>query len=190
MWRLQNKLKNLAKALSKWSREGIGDVFSTVKDMEEKVKNMEAEYKENETDANKLEMHKAQAEYIKWLKSQNSILRQKARIKLAEEGDTNSKYFYSVIKGRRRRAQIMRIKNAQGIWLENTEDIAQEAVAHFTNIFTQPADSNNIGILDYLDIMVTDQDNEMLQQIPSEEEIKEAIFSMDLQRPAGVGWVQ
>jgi len=35
MWRLQNKIKNLSKALRKWSKECIGGAFDIVKQKED-----------------------------------------------------------------------------------------------------------------------------------------------------------
>lgn len=97
-WVLQQKLKVVAKGLSAWSRDTIGDIFASVKQKDEKVGLLEQIYEDNNTDSNRQSIHKAQAKYTRWLKMQDSILKQKARIRWVDEGDTNSKYFYSVIK--------------------------------------------------------------------------------------------
>ncbi|XP_019223726.1 PREDICTED: uncharacterized protein LOC109205468 [Nicotiana attenuata] len=97
-WILQQKLKAVARCLSNWSKESIGDVFTSVKLSELEMCRLEHEYEANNNDVNRQNLYKAQAEYTRWLKMQESILKQKARIKWAEEGDSNSKYFHSVIK--------------------------------------------------------------------------------------------
>ncbi|XP_070019582.1 uncharacterized protein [Nicotiana sylvestris] len=184
MWRLQSKLKNLAHTLNKWSRDTIGDVFDTIKHMEETLQIEEEEYENDDLDLNRMALHKAQADYIRWLKTQDSILRQKARVKWAEEGDTNSKYFYNIIKGRRRTAQIFRIKYSEGNWMVDSNYIAQAAIDYFSN-FSQPEVSSDMSILRYLEDRITDQHNDMLRECPSEEEIKSAIFFIDPNSSAG-----
>ncbi|XP_059281167.1 uncharacterized protein LOC132034835 [Lycium ferocissimum] len=68
--------------------------------------------------------------------------------------------------------------------MDGIEDVLV-SVEHFNNIFTQPEENNNLRFLDYLECTVTDHDNEMLQQVPTEEEIRDAIFSMDPNSLAG-----
>ncbi|KAG5595676.1 hypothetical protein H5410_036908, partial [Solanum commersonii] len=73
MWRFQNKIKNLSKALRKWSKECIGDVFDIVNQKEEHNKLMDEQYEMNNSDHNRILLHKSQVDYIKWLKLQYSI---------------------------------------------------------------------------------------------------------------------
>ncbi|KAK4737372.1 hypothetical protein R3W88_001069 [Solanum pinnatisectum] len=58
---------------------------------------------------------------------------QKAGYKWFESGDRNTKFFHSLVKGRRQKMNMARIQNSQGSWLEEEEDIATEAVEHFQN---------------------------------------------------------
>lgn len=136
MWILPNKLKNIAKALANWSKNTIGDVFEIVRQMEDIVRIRVKEYDRDDSDSNRISLYKAQADYIKWLKMQEDILRQKARVKCVKEGDTNSRYFYSIIKGRRRNGQIFRIKDYNGRWMTNSEQIAQDANDYFSSILS------------------------------------------------------
>ncbi|KAG5594419.1 hypothetical protein H5410_035651 [Solanum commersonii] len=148
--RVQNKLKNLSKALSKWSRETIGDVFEVVKKMEDHNILIEEQYEMDDSNHNRILLHKAQVEYIKWLKLHEYILRQKARVKWAEERDTNSKYFYS-------------------------------------NLFTRNDDTRdtNNNLINHLNRLVIKDDNELLEAIPTEDEVRNAIYSMDPNSCAG-----
>ncbi|KAG5595681.1 hypothetical protein H5410_036913 [Solanum commersonii] len=158
LWRLQNKIKNLSKALRKWSKECIGDVFDIVKQKEEHNRLMEEQYEMNYFDHNIILLNKSRVDYIKWLKLQDSIVRQKARVKWAN-----------------------RRKDSTGRWLDNTDQISQATIDHFSNIFTRSSDvgSSSGSFLRYLDTFVTDIENDSLEAIPTEEEIKAAIFSMD-----------
>lgn len=97
-WVLQQKLKTVSKKLSFWSRHTIGNVFDKVQQMEKYTNGMENIFEQDDSDMNRENIHKAQAEYIQWLKKEDSILKQRAMINWADEGDTNSKYFHSVIR--------------------------------------------------------------------------------------------
>ncbi|XP_060190441.1 uncharacterized protein LOC132619606 [Lycium barbarum] len=165
LWTLQQKLKNLARVLSKWSREKIGDVFATVKLLKTDICRLEEEYGADDSDTNRQALYKAQAEYIKWLKMQDSILKQKARIKWFEEGDSNTKYFYSVIEG--------------------NEDIFNAAVEHFSSLFTHFPSDNDLSILNWIDTSITEEENSFMCSIPEDEEIKGAVFSVDPNSAAG-----
>ncbi|OIT05622.1 hypothetical protein A4A49_52597 [Nicotiana attenuata] len=101
--------------------------------MEETIKTKEDEYETDDSDLNTMALHKAQADYI--------------RVKWAEEGDNNSKYFYTINKGRRRRAHILRIKDSRDNWMVDSNNIAQAAIDHFCNLFSQPDVSSDMSIL-------------------------------------------
>ncbi|KAH0709768.1 hypothetical protein KY284_011195 [Solanum tuberosum] len=120
MWSLHQKLKALSKELSKWSKECIGNVIDKVMALEHEINHLEDLYDIDDSDHNREALHRTQAKYIKWLKQEDSILRQKSRLKWITEGDTNSKYFHSVFRDRRRRSQIHKIKDKHNIWVEGT----------------------------------------------------------------------
>lgn len=83
-----------------------------------------------------------------WLKRRESILKQKTRIRYAEEGDSNSKYFHGVIREIRRKACLRRIMGRDGEWIEEEKEIAEAAIEHFSKIFTQPNNSLDLSITD------------------------------------------
>lgn len=120
-------------------------------------------------------MHKAQAEYIYWLKQEQSTLKQRARINWAEEGDSNSKYFHSIIKQRRRRSQLLRIKNNSG---QGNLDISEAPVDHFTEKDIEEQE----GIFRNVEPVINE---DMIQETPSEEEVKDAVFSINPDSTAG-----
>ncbi|XP_060188384.1 uncharacterized protein LOC132617405 [Lycium barbarum] len=147
MWILQQKLKTLARELSKWSRNSIGDVFENVKKFEKEVSDAEPAYLNSDADTDRMRQNKTKVEYIKWLKMEDSILRQKARIKWAEKGDSNTKYFHSTIKARRKRAQIYKIKDRNDQWVEGNANISKAAIDHFSEIFTRNSRDINMDFI-------------------------------------------
>ncbi|XP_075087735.1 uncharacterized protein LOC142169731 [Nicotiana tabacum] len=109
----------------------------------------------------------------KWLKYEESILKQRKNIKWIEEGDSNTKYFHAIINERRRRASIQRIQRSDGQWINGEEDIAREAVEYFLGMFKDEGEPE-LEHLDCIDQKVTHEDNIRLCGIPDEEEIRKA----------------
>ncbi|KAG5627895.1 hypothetical protein H5410_013113 [Solanum commersonii] len=61
---------------------------------------------------------------------------------------------------------------------------AQAVIDHFKNLFARNDDTNN-NLLNHLNRLVTEDDNELLEAIPTEDEVRNAIFSMDPNSCAG-----
>ena len=53
-----------------------------------------------------------------------------------KHGDKNTKFFHSKFLQRRQRNFIKGIKNANGVWVEEVEDVAKVAFDYFMNIFS------------------------------------------------------
>ncbi|XP_049381360.1 uncharacterized protein LOC125845914 [Solanum stenotomum] len=117
MRRLHLKIKNMSRKLSLWSKENICNVFDKVREWEAKMLDLETDYIENDNDDLRPQIHKTQAEHTRWLKCEQSILRQRANIIWLEDGDSNTKYFHVVINEKRRRATVRRIQSENGQWI-------------------------------------------------------------------------
>ncbi|XP_060210954.1 uncharacterized protein LOC132637966 [Lycium barbarum] len=168
-WTIHQKMKNTSKALSDWSRSKISNIFEKEKqlgDLEDRMK-----------------LYKAKAEFIIHHKQVDSYWRQKANIKWQLEGDENTKFFHSVVKGRRSMLHINRIQK-EGVWIQGEKDIGS-AVEFYQNLFAQGNFNIDRTILDPLPTSVCQEDNEMLMTIPTLNEVREAAFDINPNRPPG-----
>ncbi|XP_060177940.1 uncharacterized protein LOC132607880 [Lycium barbarum] len=95
------------------------------------------------------------------------------------EGDKNTRYFRSLVKGRRKRIQIKRIKDATGNWLEDADRVAGEAVNFFHKTFTQEEVSEDSPILNHIPELITEEDNRLLAEQPTMEEVQKAVFQLN-----------
>ena len=66
-----------------------------------------------------------------WSQIEESILRQKSRIRWLSQGDTNSKFFFTAMKTRKANNKIVQIQTEQGEVLTNPNDIQGEIVGFF-----------------------------------------------------------
>ncbi|KAG5585354.1 hypothetical protein H5410_045788 [Solanum commersonii] len=110
----KRKVKKVKIALASWSRETYGEIFKQLILREEIAR-------------------------IKESTMRNFLL----HIIEFESGDRNTRFFHSLVKGRRQKIKVTRIQNALGQWLEDDMEISQEAVAHFQNQVKQERDQTN-----------------------------------------------
>ncbi|CAA7037370.1 unnamed protein product [Microthlaspi erraticum] len=127
---------------------------------------------------------------LKWqlcsaLREEELFWKQKSRANWLREGDKNTKFFYVTTKQRRVRNKIIKLKDGDGSWVENEDKIEQVASAYFQNLFTSSNPSNYEEALKYIAPKVTQEINTELTTIPSDMEIKEAIFSINSDKAPG-----
>ncbi|XP_069154435.1 uncharacterized protein [Solanum lycopersicum] len=185
MWKFHQKMKRLSNTLSVWSRDEFGDIFQKVRMYEEQVHEAEENYILNQTDSNRSILYELNAQYIKFLKCEDTILKQKTQLQWFKDGDTNSKYFHSIIRGRRRKLFIHKITTENGDWIQGENNIAQEACEHFHTIFTGENRYINDHNLECIPRMVNVDQNTQLTKLPDMDEIKEVVFAMNPNSTAG-----
>ncbi|XP_059302254.1 uncharacterized protein LOC132054225 [Lycium ferocissimum] len=144
------KLKHMKRVLSPWSRSTYGDIFKQLIIRVEIYLHYDEEY---------------------W--------RQKSGIDWFVEGDRYTKVFHNLVKGRRKRLQIQRIHDLDGNWLDNEEEMANEAVKFYHKQFIQEdMGHTNEDILQHILCMLDQESNEMLCKVPLSEEVKAAVFNL------------
>lgn len=134
MYVLHQKIKNTCKKLSSWSRHAFGDIYEEPKRLEAQRRAPEDISIHNNSTDNKNELSRCRAEYMRYIKLQDSILRQKARVKWLEKGDANTAYFQSIIEDNRKRLNIRKTKDDENQWLQGNNAIAEGAVTYFKTL--------------------------------------------------------
>ncbi|XP_070036672.1 uncharacterized protein [Nicotiana tomentosiformis] len=137
MWIFHQKLKTTSRALSVWSREQYGDIFQLPKEFEQKVREAEEKWLSTNDPSDRAALHEIQAQYTKYLKTEEVVLRQKMQLHWFKDGDANSRYFHSLIRGRRRKLYIHKLKNEEGDWIQRDETIGEAACEYFKEIFSK-----------------------------------------------------
>ncbi|XP_015161207.1 uncharacterized protein [Solanum tuberosum] len=93
-----------------------------------------------------------------------------------KEGDGNTKYFHALMRGRRRRLEE---------WIQGEEQIAQATCNYYQHIFTGYNDRIDERILWHIPTVVTPDQNDMLQAMPTLEELRQVVFAMNPNSTAG-----
>ncbi|XP_071695906.1 uncharacterized protein [Rutidosis leptorrhynchoides] len=127
----RNKLKKVKDALRKWSKTKYGSIDIDL--ISAKKEAMEWESKAESSILNSADRNKWVEARNKWLQKDREkaqMLKQKARLKWAIEGDDNTKFFHSSIKRRQNKSKIRGL-HINGIWAENPTAIKKEVFNYF-----------------------------------------------------------
>lgn len=111
MWIVHQKIKRLATTLNTWWKVQFGDIYAKVKEFEEKTRKAEEKLISFNSENDRSNLHASNAEYIRYVKLENSILKQKTQLHGFKKGDTNSSNFHALIRGRKRRIYVHRIQD-------------------------------------------------------------------------------
>nr|XP_027118574.1 uncharacterized protein LOC113735787 [Coffea arabica] len=137
-------------------------------------------------DAAKTRRGAARAEYNRALAIECEFWRQKAAVKWLKDGDANTSFFHAEVRQRRSSNFIARIKDVEGRWLDDAQRIKASATAFYAKLFSSEATIRG-GFPDPpFEIPTVDSaHNNMIQGIPTVEEIRQAVFSMDANSAPG-----
>ncbi|XP_071933747.1 uncharacterized protein [Coffea arabica] len=175
---LCSKLIYVRRAIQEWNKHTFGNIFDASREAEETVHRAEARLENESSDVALVELNIAQAQLNLALSVEEQFWKQKARVKWICHGDCNSKFFHVVLKQRRVEGVIHRIKDVHGAWVETDEDISNEAVCYFSELFSELA-GNATNLLHVIPSIVTAEENSRLEADPSFEEVHKIIFAMD-----------
>ncbi|XP_059289936.1 uncharacterized protein LOC132043485 [Lycium ferocissimum] len=184
MWKFHLKLKNTCKKLSEWSRNTLGNIFETTKKMEARIAQLEEVCLRDNSEENRMAYNNANALLIQHVKKEEAFWRQKAGLKWITDGDANTKFFHSVINTKRRKMHMNKIKKENDTWIEGEDNIASEAVKFFEDQFTFQDVDDDLCFW-CLPRVINDEDNNMLKDRPTLEELKNVVFSLSTDTAPG-----
>ncbi|VFQ92718.1 unnamed protein product [Cuscuta campestris] len=173
------KLKILKTAIKEWNVSTFGDIFENVKMAEEEALARQNSFDNNPTEDNRAAANLASAKLLNACKREASYWFQKSNIKWMKEGESNSKFFHSVVKGKRAKLKITAIKDEEGVNHIDNNKIATLAVEHFTKLFEESPCKALQETLRFIPCTVTAEDNNSIKKLPSMEEVKQAVWSLN-----------
>ncbi|PKU59819.1 hypothetical protein MA16_Dca027794 [Dendrobium catenatum] len=135
MRRLWAKLKRLKMVLNWWNKNVFKNIFSNIKEVEEKINALEACCQNDPTDANFAVLKEAKLVLTNLQCQEETYWKQKAVIKYLAEGDNNTSFFHALVSKKRAINGIHKIDRGDGNFTENGSEIANLAVNFFQNHF-------------------------------------------------------
>ncbi|KAL0340345.1 UNVERIFIED_CONTAM: hypothetical protein Sradi_4551300 [Sesamum radiatum] len=184
MMRLQQKLTRLKHCLKEWNKTVFGNVFDNVAAAERGLKEADEAYDQDPCDRTLVERNRCSAELVRALAQEETFWRQKAGIRWAKDGERNTRYFHSLVQKRRFRGTIFGIQH-EGEYLTDPIAIKDSAASFFQRLLTaEPVFPEEMDS-EHLEDGLTDEDRRFLCVMPTLEEVREAVFSIDPDSVAG-----
>ena len=104
---------------------------------------------------------------------------------MAYRGDRNTKYFHMCAKIKVAKARISCLVDGNEV-ITNSNVIEGRILGYYQHLYAYAgADSEVSTLFDYVPRLVTEDDNAMLIKVPSDVEIRQAIFDLDPSSAAG-----
>ncbi|XP_074351469.1 uncharacterized protein LOC141690581 [Apium graveolens] len=114
-------------------------------------------------------------EFLNLLEKQEVYWKQRAKQFWLQEGDQNTRYFHKFASGRKRNNQICKLKNKDGEWKDNKQDIQGIITDYFTELFTSSRTAGSISSRDKVQGVTVEQNEQLIKPI-SNDEVKSAAF--------------
>ena len=188
MYRLTRKLKRVKAALKAFNFHSFAKLHDRVVDAKENLKQAQLALLNNPYDTLLVENEKKCLKAFHDLAyAEEGFLKQKSRIQWLKLGDQNTSFFHKAIKSRNARNSIKVLTLANRGRIEDPEDIKQEAIAHFQNIlcYDGPSTDHNHYLDNLEGFTWSPQHMDFLNRRITQEEIKNAIFSMNDSKALG-----
>ncbi|XP_049413166.1 uncharacterized protein LOC125876094 [Solanum stenotomum] len=163
------KLKKVKKELSIWSKEVFGDIFQQIATIEDIIKVKEAQLEIQHSATNRAELSKEEAKLKKFLKLEEDFWRQKAGMKWCMDGDRNTNFFHSFVKGRRKKLHIAEMITEQGVTLSTNDEIREAAVQFYKDQFSEFSEERRVeeySMLEHIPKCITNAENEVMTMLP------------------------
>ena len=129
---IQEKIKACGADLMAWGSSITDPKTMAIKETQKQLDRLnEAEL----TEASKAEFLSLSKKMDELLQKQEIYWAQQSRINWLKHGDRNTKFFHAKASQRRRKNFIKGIRNSQGQWVENLEEVVQVASDYFDNLF-------------------------------------------------------
>ncbi|GAU50480.1 hypothetical protein TSUD_409650 [Trifolium subterraneum] len=180
MFILSTKLKRLKEKLRRWNKDIFGNVHSYVNEAEQDLSNIQAQLQTSgHTDSLRSLERIAQSNLAKALIRQEEFWKEKARLNWQLEGDRNTSFFHRITKIKNSKKLISSLKNNNEV-ITDQNQLADHVVDYFKNVFcTNTVLQDQLLVEEVIPSLIDDNVNTLLTLIPSRDEIKNAVFSLN-----------
>ncbi|CAL1382460.1 unnamed protein product [Linum trigynum] len=102
---------------------------------------------------------------------------QRSRVSFLKEGDQNTSFFHASTVHRKQRNKISSLKDEEGAIITNPDELTDHVTTFYQTLFTRAERIDSSALQDFPKL-VTNEINEALVLIPTNEEIKQAVFDL------------
>ena len=181
MFKVHRKIANCRVALLKWKKTFQGNSRCKIDGLKKQVVDLQGQDYENKKAATKELKRKLKEAYDE----EELFWSQKSRVQWLKEGDKNTHFFHSSVKGRRQRNKIQRLQREDTTWTNSEEEIGEEVVNHVQELFRSKGMTQTDMTLEGISQTISDHMSSELTQPVKDKEIIDALFSMNPTKAPG-----
>jgi len=188
-FQLCHKLRNVKNALKVFSKHVFGKERIRADLARTELLNCQYSIANDPDDVDSREREKIlMVEFLEALRIEEEAAKQKSRVQWLDAGDRNTKFFYNSIKSRKNRKRIVSLITPNGSATGNEEEAKVEAIRFFKSMMGTTASNHYPGSASLRNIVhkrISPDDVAILETIPNDEEIKNALFSIHSNKAPG-----
>ncbi|CAL1381633.1 unnamed protein product [Linum trigynum] len=129
-------LQELQGHLTRWNKEVFGNIFLRKAKLSAKLARLEIQNENSATEASLRREGQAREELEQTLWQEELLWLQKARNNHILNGDRNTRYFHTAALTRRRKNRITKLQTADGIWVDDPDELRSMARDFYVELFT------------------------------------------------------
>ena len=133
MYTVMNKIRACRKGLQSWSRQHFGNIRKQITKVENLLRQTEAESMQG---FNHDHYRHLKGRLKDLLRKEERLWRQRSRAKWLKAGDQNTRYFHCRATQRKRRNQVYRLKDPNGMWTTSQSQVPQLFINYYSSLFT------------------------------------------------------
>ncbi|XP_019246294.1 PREDICTED: uncharacterized protein LOC109225941 [Nicotiana attenuata] len=188
MLHVWNKLKKLKGDLKQLNSQDFNNIWHKIEVARNKLEGIQAQLTLPGNDNEAILQEKAaKFELAKWLEVEESVLKQKSRIKWLKLGDSNTAYFHACVKNRQARNHIGRLIDSAGQILQSATEVEEDILRFYKKLLGTTAPQLSVVILEIMQNGYTLNRQQQLQLIKpiTKKEVKKAMQDIDDNKAPG-----
>jgi exonuclease III len=180
---LKEKFRLLKECLRKWNKEVYGFIDLNIEKTVKELNELEGLLEGNDGNFDPTIRKYLNNDFWNQLHLKENLLKQKSRMKWVQEGDSNSRYFHESIKSRRRKNQLVALKDGDQ-WIQGVDEVKGFVKNFFELNFNERRKNRpNLNGIHFRSLSV--EDNLLLMKAFTVEEVREVIWSSDGDKSPG-----
>ncbi|XP_074266598.1 uncharacterized protein LOC141589875 [Silene latifolia] len=187
MYKVTRQLKNLKIHLRKLNKENFADIENNCNRAKMNLEYIQDRLRVEPQNTQLIEMETEASNSVRFLDNAcHEFLVQKSKVTWMEKGDSNTKFFHNVIKGRQSRGKVWNITNTQGVLCEDIDSIQTAFLQFYTSLLGTSTETRQVckAVVQRGQTCTEDHQQILLSPV-SDEEIKKVMFSIPSHKVAG-----
>ncbi|XP_042484235.1 uncharacterized protein LOC122064574 [Macadamia integrifolia] len=180
------KIKRLKGAIRPWAKQNVPNINLELEAAQKGMEEVQGEIEINGMNGQIFSREAdAKTRLLKAMENHEKLWAEKARMRWRTQGDRCSKFFHVSAKIRRLKNSIHTLKKEDKQIISDNSQLEDYVSGFYENFLKGSETSEHLDLLDCIPKVLDDHDRWRLDVLPSNAEIKEAVWELDLESAPG-----